>query len=63
MWMMGRKGKSPGRDVPDNSDELLSQLILSQLKANYRKSLGKEFVRRSRDVEVKKAFERRGRED
>jgi hypothetical protein len=57
--MMKEKRKSPGKNVPENSDELLIQLALSQLKANYRKSLGKEYARRSRDVEVKKVFKRK----
>ncbi len=37
-------------------EKLLEELANAQLRANYRKSLGKEFLRRSWDVEIKKVF-------
>ena len=40
------------------SDELLEKLANEQLKANYRKSLGKEHIRRYLDLEIKKIFEK-----
>jgi hypothetical protein len=48
------KRKFPGKEVPENSDELMIQMALSQLKADYRRSLGKEHSRRSWDFEIKK---------
>ena len=50
------KKKFPGKEVPDSSDELMIRLVLAQLKADYRKSLGKEHSRRSWDLEIKKAL-------
>jgi|Deesub1362A_J573_1020465.scaffolds.fasta_scaffold00106_84 hypothetical protein len=48
--------KVQGKEVPENSDELLMQIANSQLRADYRKSLGKEYARRSWDFEIKKAI-------
>ncbi len=38
------------------SDELLEKIASEQLKADYRKSLGKEHTRRYLDTEIKKIF-------
>jgi len=37
-------------------DELLELLAKSQIRANYRKSLGKEYLRKNWDEEIKKIF-------
>ncbi|RLI83553.1 hypothetical protein DRP07_03280 [Archaeoglobales archaeon] len=52
-----KQRKFPGKEVPENSDELMIQVASSQLRADYRKSLGKEHARRSWDFEVKKNME------
>jgi len=44
------------------SDELLEKIAAEQLKADYRKSLGKEHSRRYLDIEIKKIF-RKDKED
>jgi len=51
---MGKKvsGKEPA------SDELLEKVANQQIRADYRKSLGKEHARLSWDVEIKKAFKK-----
>ncbi|AGK61202.1 hypothetical protein Asulf_01204 [Archaeoglobus sulfaticallidus PM70-1] len=54
--------KTQGKEVPDDSDELMMQVASSQLKANYRKSLGKEYARRSWDLEIKKALKKKEEE-
>ncbi len=45
-----------------NEDELLEQMLEelanAQLRVNYRKSLGREYVRRSWDLEIKKAIKK-----
>jgi|GEM_PF-722508 hypothetical protein len=51
----GLDKKYPGKDIPDESDDLMIQLANSQLRADYRKSLGKEHARRSWDFEIKRA--------
>ncbi len=51
-----KKGKFPGKEVPENSDELMIRVASSQLRADYRKSLGKEYARRSWDIEIKKSI-------
>lgn len=53
-----KDSKTEGKDVPDEVDELLEKIANSQLRADYRKSLGKEYVRRSWDVEIKKIFKK-----
>jgi hypothetical protein len=53
------KKKYPGKDIPENSDELMIQIASSQLRADYRKSLGKEHARRSWDFEIKKDLKKR----
>ena len=50
------KKKTTGKEVPDDEDELLIQLANQQLRVDYRRSLGKEYARRSWDVEIKKIF-------
>ncbi len=40
-------------------DELLELLAKSQIRANYRKSLGKEYLRKSWDEEIKKIFKKK----
>jgi len=42
----------------DELEELLEKLANAQLRVNYRRSLGKEFVRRSWDLEIKKAVKK-----
>jgi len=37
---------------------MLEELANAQLRANYRKSLGREYVRRSWDLEIKKAIKK-----
>jgi len=46
-----------GSDPAD--DELLEEVAKSQIKANYRKSLGKEYVRKNWDEEIKKIFKKK----
>jgi hypothetical protein len=36
-------------------EQLLEELANAQLRVNYRKSLGREYVRRSWDLEIKRA--------
>ncbi len=50
------KKKVEGKDIPEDEDELLIQLANQQLRVDYRRSLGKEYARRSWDVEIKKIF-------
>ncbi len=40
-------------------DELLELLARSQIRANYRKSLGKEYLRKSWDEEIRKIFKKK----
>jgi len=47
------KGKEPA------SDDLLEQIANTQLRADYRKSLGKEYIRKSWDLEIKKIFRKK----
>ncbi len=42
----------------DELERLLEELMEAQLRANYRKSLGREYVRRSWDLEIKKAIKK-----
>jgi hypothetical protein len=42
----------------DELEKLLEELANAQLRANYRKSLGREYVRRSWDLEIKKAIKK-----
>ncbi len=44
------------------SDELLEKIAREQLKADYRKSLGKEYSRRYLDSEIKRIFKRDNRD-
>ncbi len=37
-------------------EKLLEELANAQLRANYRKSLGREFLRRNWDVEIRRIF-------
>ncbi len=55
---MEEKKKVEGKEVPDEFDELMMKLASQQIRADYRKSLGKEYARRSWDVEIKKAIEK-----
>jgi len=48
-----------GKEVPDDADELLIQLANQQLRADYRRSLGKEYARRSWDIEIGKIFKKK----
>ncbi len=57
--MSSEKRKVEGKDVPDEADEILDRLAESQLRADYRKSLGREYARRSWDLEIKKIFRKR----
>lgn len=50
--------KSNGNPVPDEFDELLEKVADEQLKADYRRSLGKEHARRNLDVEIKRIFKK-----
>jgi hypothetical protein len=52
--------KFPGKDVPDEADELMIRIVSAQLRADYRKSLGKEHSRRSWDLEIERAIKKRG---
>ena len=52
-------GKTEGKDVPDEADELLEEAFRKNIRADYRKSLGKEYARTSWDVEIGKIFRRR----
>ncbi len=51
--------KVKGHKVPEELDELLEKVAEKQLKADYRKSLGKEYARRSWDVEIEKIFRKK----
>ncbi len=42
----------------DELERLLEELARAQLRANYRKSLGREYVRRSWDLEIKRALKK-----
>jgi len=42
----------------DELEKLLEELANAQLRANYRKSLGREYVRRSWDLEIKRAIKK-----
>ena len=53
------KRKVKGQKVPEELDELLEKVAEKQLKANYRKSLGKEHARRSWDIEIEKVFKKK----
>ena len=47
------------KEVPDDADELLIQLANQQFKADYRRSLGKEYARRNWDIEIGKVFKKK----
>jgi len=51
--------KVDGKPVPDDADELLDKLAEAQLRADYRRSLGREYARRSWDIEIKKIFRKK----
>ncbi|MBO8181515.1 MAG: hypothetical protein H0Z28_01830 [Archaeoglobus sp.] len=51
--------KFPGKEVPEDSDKLMIQMASAQLRADYRKSLGKEHSRRSWDIEIKKVVSKK----
>lgn len=48
-----------GKEVPEELDTLLEEMAENQLKANYRKSLGREHARRSWDLEIEKIFRKK----
>ena len=52
-------GKYEGKEVPDEEDELLLKLAERQLKADYRRSLGKEFERRYLDAKIKELLKKK----
>jgi hypothetical protein len=54
-------GKTEGKEVPDEADELLEEVFKRNIRADYRKSLGKEHARASWDLEIGKIF-RRGKD-
>lgn len=54
-----KRDKAEGKDVPDEFDELLDRMAENQLRANYRKSLGREYARRSWDIEIGKIFRKK----
>jgi len=56
-------GKTEGKEVPDEADELLEEIFKKNIRADYRKSLGKEHARTSWDVEIEKIFRRSRGED
>ena len=43
----------------DELEKLLEELMNAQLRANYRKSLGREYLRRSWNFEIKKALKKK----
>lgn len=43
----------------DELEKLLEELMKTQLRANYRKSLGREYLRRNWDFEIKKALKKK----
>ena len=48
-----------GKEVPEELDELLEKLAKKKLIANHRKSLGKEYARRSWDLEIERIFRKK----
>ncbi len=46
------------KDEDEQLERLLEELANAQLRANYRKSLGREYVRRSWDLEIKRAIKK-----
>ncbi|ADC65469.1 conserved hypothetical protein [Ferroglobus placidus DSM 10642] len=56
-------GKDAGKDVPDEEDELLLKLAEGQLKADYRKSLGKEAERRYLDAKIKELLKKSAKKE
>jgi len=56
-------GKTEGKEVPDEADELLEEVFKKNIRADYRKSLGKEHARISWDVEIGKIFRQTRGED
>lgn len=53
-----KESRTEGKEVPDELDDLLDRIAEKQLRANYRKSLGREYARRSWDLEIKKVFKK-----
>jgi hypothetical protein len=45
-------------DEDELLEQMLEELANAQLRANYRKSLGREYVRRSWDLEIKRAIKK-----
>lgn len=43
-------GKTEGKEVPDEADELLEEVFKKNIRADYRKSLGKEHARTSWEI-------------
>ncbi len=43
----------------DELERLLDELVKTQLRVNYRRSLGREYQRRSLDLELKKIFKKK----
>ena len=56
---MENKRKVKGQKVQEELDELFYLIAEKQLKADYRKSLGKEYARRNWDIEIKKIFKKK----
>lgn len=46
-------------DEDELLEQMLEKLANAQLRANYRKSLGREYIRRSWDLEIKKTIKKR----
>ncbi len=51
------KVEESGEEPAD--DELLEMVARTQIRANYRKSLGKEYLRKSWDEEIKRIFRKK----
>jgi len=46
-------------DDEEELERLLEELMKAQLRANYRKSLGREYRRRSWDEEIRRIFKKK----
>ena len=57
------RGEEESEASEPADDELLEILARSQIRANYRKSLGKEYLRKSWDEEIGKIFRKKKDEE
>ncbi len=57
------RGEEESEASEPADDELLEILARSQIRANYRKSLGKEYLRKSWDEEIRKIFRKKKDEE